>query len=123
MAPKGSSSDKAVAIDWDLGSTCALRLLAATQGNAPDWQEELWDHDRHRDDNIVENKGNSRGNNSPHQEEAIQWHRKAAATPQVIAGDPLGSSRCSHCYCYHYYLYTDKNREKRINGFKQQSVT
>lgn len=42
-------------------------------GNAPDWQEELWDHDRHRDDNIVENKGNSRGNNSPHQEEAIQY--------------------------------------------------
>uniref|UniRef100_A0A0E0GMX0 Uncharacterized protein n=1 Tax=Oryza nivara TaxID=4536 RepID=A0A0E0GMX0_ORYNI len=73
MAPKGSSSDKAVAIDWDLGSTCALRLLAATQGNAPDWQEELWDHDRHRDDNIVENKGNSRGNNSPHQEEAIHY--------------------------------------------------
>jgi hypothetical protein len=54
--------------------------------------------------------------------DSVGGDRKAAATPQVKAGDPFRIKPAPHCYCYHYFAYTDKNKENRINGFKQRSV-
>lgn len=40
-------------------------------GDTPDWQGDFWDHDGQGDDDVVENEGDGGGDDSPHQEEAV----------------------------------------------------